>query len=236
MHRCLWHQRCLWQSVAQWCFCQTEIKRGVWYASHMVVELSSRKVHQVCSFWPIIWCFTHRCLSTPRLHTWPSSVLCLHWWPGGHLRKPAIPLRWWLYTVCTNKICKREGKRFHQPEQRSWKDEGMGGQMESYFWTHKMQGLDTVYKNDPAIPDLYFGNTKLAVETELSIIGVAVDSNFFGPSTSPTSQKMLGRDLEHWGRLLTNLIPQEEQLSTKLKSVALWNMPVCHGWPPHQRS
>ena len=39
-----------------------------------------------------------------------------------------------------------------------------------------MQGLDAVYKNDPAIPDLYFGNTKLAVETELSILGVAVDS------------------------------------------------------------
>ena len=26
-----------------------------------------------------------------------------------------------------------------------------------------------------------------------------------------------------------NWILQEEQLSTKLKSVVLWNMPVCHG-------
>ena len=30
-------------------------------------------------------------------------------------------------------------------------------------------------KRTPAIPDLYFGNTKLAVEMELSILGVAVD-------------------------------------------------------------
>ena len=34
--------------------CQTEIKSGVWYASYVVVELSSLKVHQGCSFWQII--------------------------------------------------------------------------------------------------------------------------------------------------------------------------------------
>ena len=46
----------------------------------MVAELPSWKVLQGCSFWPITWCFTHQCLSTPRLHTWPSSFLCLHRW------------------------------------------------------------------------------------------------------------------------------------------------------------
>ena len=107
-------------------------------ASQMVAELSSWKVHQGCSFWPIIWCFTHQCLGTTRLHTWPSSILCLHRWPSGHLRKPAIPVCWWLYTVCTNKICKRKGKCCSQSKQRSRENEGMGYQMEGYLWTHKM--------------------------------------------------------------------------------------------------
>ena len=138
MHCCLRYPRCFWQSVAQRSSCQTEIKRGVRYASQMVAELSSWKVHQGCSFWPIIWCFTHQCLGTTRLHTWPSSILCLHRWPSGHLRKPAIPVCWWLYTVCTNKICKRKGKCCSQFKQRSRENEGMGYQLEGYLWTHKM--------------------------------------------------------------------------------------------------
>ena len=82
----------------------------------------------------------------------------------------------------------------------------------------------------PTIPDLYFGITKLVVEKELTILGVT-----FCKQASLVQahlghlKKEAGRDLEHCGRLLINWIPQEEQLSTKLKSVALWNMHVCHG-------
>ena len=78
------------------------------------------------------------------------------------------------------------------------------------FEPTKCKALMLSRKRMPAIPDLYFGNTKLAVETELSILGIAVDSNI---------SKNAGQRLD----------TAEEQLSTKLKSVALWNVPVCHG-------
>ena len=44
------------------------------------------------------------------------------------------------------------------------------------FEPTKCKALMVSRKRMPAIPDLYFGNTKLAVETGLSILGVAVDS------------------------------------------------------------
>ena len=44
------------------------------------------------------------------------------------------------------------------------------------FEPTKCKALMLSRKRTPAIPDLYFGNTKLAVEMELSILGVAVDS------------------------------------------------------------
>ena len=43
------------------------------------------------------------------------------------------------------------------------------------FESTKCKALMLSRKRMPAIPDLYFGNTKLAVEMELSILGVAVD-------------------------------------------------------------
>lgn len=46
------------------------------------------------------------------------------------------------------------------------------------FEPTKCKTLMLSRKRTPAIPDLYFGNTKLAVERELSILGVAVDSKF----------------------------------------------------------
>ena len=58
----------------------------VWHSS-LLAKLRSKgvsgmlltwNVYQGCSFWPIILCFTHQCLDTTRLHTWPSSILCLH--------------------------------------------------------------------------------------------------------------------------------------------------------------
>ena len=173
MHCCLRYPRCFWQSVAQRSSCQTEIKRGVRYASQMVAELSSWKVHQGCSFWPIIWCFTHQCLSTTRLHTWPSSILCLHRWPSGHLRKPAIPVCWWLYTVCTNKICKRKGKCLNRDleKMRVW-----AANWKVTFEPTKCKALMLSRKRMPTIPDLYFGSTQLAVERELCILGVTFDS------------------------------------------------------------
>ena len=49
--------------------------------------------------------------------------------------------------------------------------------MESYrFEPTKCKALTLSRKRTPAVPNMYFGNTKLAVETELSILGVAVDS------------------------------------------------------------
>ena len=44
------------------------------------------------------------------------------------------------------------------------------------FEPTKCKALMLSRKRTPAIPDLYFGNTKLAVETELCILGVAVNS------------------------------------------------------------
>ena len=44
------------------------------------------------------------------------------------------------------------------------------------FEPTKCKALMLSRKRTPAIPDMYFGNTKLAVQTELSILGVAVDS------------------------------------------------------------
>ena len=44
------------------------------------------------------------------------------------------------------------------------------------FEPTKCKALMLSKKRTPAIPDLYFGNTKPAVERELSILGVAVDS------------------------------------------------------------
>ena len=44
------------------------------------------------------------------------------------------------------------------------------------FESTKCKTLVLSRKRTPAIPHLYFGNTKLAMETELSILGVAVDS------------------------------------------------------------
>ena len=46
-------------------------------------------------------------------------------------------------------------------------------------------------------------------------------ASFFGRGTSRTSQKKLGKDLEHCGRLLINWILQEEQLSTKTEYACL---------------
>ena len=63
----------------------------------------------------------------------------------------------------------------------------------------KCKALILSRKRTPAVPNLYFGNTKLVVETELSILGVAADS------------KLL------WSRHIfniSNMISQEEQLST----------------------
>ena len=98
------------------------------------------------------------------------------------------------------------------------------------FEPTKCKALMLSRKRMPTIPDLYFGITKLAVEKELTILGVTFDSKLlWSRHISDISKKKLGRDLEHCGRLLINWIPQEEQLSTKLKSVALWNMHVCHG-------
>ena len=104
------------------------------YKSH----LFSLKVH-ICSFkrTQLYWDIPSKSIV---IHYWsePSSILCLHRWPSGHLRKPAIPVCWWLYTVCTNKICKRKGKCCSQSKQRSRENEGMGYQLEGYLWTHKM--------------------------------------------------------------------------------------------------
>ena len=44
------------------------------------------------------------------------------------------------------------------------------------FEPTKRKALMLSRKRTPAIPDLYFGNTRLAVETELSLLGIAVDS------------------------------------------------------------
>ena len=50
------------------------------------------------------------------------------------------------------------------------------GKLKVTFEPTKCKALMLSRKRMPAIPDLYFGNTKLAVETEISILGVAVDS------------------------------------------------------------
>ena len=60
----------------------------------------------------------------------------------------------------------------------------------------------------PTIPDLYFGSTKLAVEKELSILGVTFDSKLlWSRHISDIAKKKLGRDLQHCGRMLMNWIP-----------------------------
>ena len=47
--------------------------------------------------------------------------------------------------------------------------------MESYLEPTKCNALMLSRKRRPAFPDLYFGTTKLAVVTDLSILGGAVD-------------------------------------------------------------
>ena len=63
------------------------------------------------------------------------------------------------------------------------------------FEATKCKVLMMSRKRTPAIPDLYFANTKLAVETVF--LASQLTASFFSPGTSATSQKMLGRDLEH---------------------------------------
>ena len=60
---------------------------------------------------------------------------------------------------------------------------------------------------------------------------IFVDTKYLCPAL-----RGLGRDLEQCGKLPANPIMQDEQQSTKLKSVVLWNTPghVCLGRVPHQ--
>ena len=63
------------------------------------------------------------------------------------------------------------------------------------FEPTKCKALMLSRKRTPAIPDLYFGNTKLAVETELSILGVTVDSKLLWSRHISNISKNAGKRL-----------------------------------------
>ena len=69
------------------------------------------------------------------------------------------------------------------------------GKWKVTFEPTKCKALMLSRKRMPAIPDLYFGNTKLAVETEISILGVAVDSKLLWSRHISNISKNAGQKL-----------------------------------------
>ena len=197
-------------------------KKGVWYASYMVAELSSWQVHQGCSFWPIIGCFTHQRLSTLKLHTWPFSVLCLiddlvdtgenQLYLYADDSTLFAPIRSVNETASVFTSLNRDLEKM-----RVW-----AAKWKVTFEPTKCKALMLSRKRASAIPDLYFGNTKLAVETELSILGVEVDSKLLWSRHISNISKNAGQRLGALSKIANKLdiagrTVMDERLTNGLK-------------------
>lgn len=120
---------------------------------------------------------TYQCKCASGFHTWPSPVLCNHWWSSGH---------WWLLWAA------------------KWN---------FTFAPTKLSG-----ERQPTTPDPYLGQSEMTVEQDLDILGITIERKLLW-----TSQ------LEHCVKLPVNQICLDDQLSTKLRYVVLWNTSFCLG-------
>ena len=207
--------------MAQWSFCQTEIKRGVSYASHLhersiKVVLSGQSsdaspinapVPQGSILGPLLFSvfiddLVDTCENQLYLYADDSTLFA----PIRSVNERAS-----VFTSLNRDLEKM----------RVWAAKKVT------FEPTKCNALMLSRKRTPAIPDLYFGNTKLAVETELSILGVAVDSKLLWTRHISNISKNAGQRLGALRKIANKL--DTAGRATVYKAQIRSIMPVCHG-------